>query len=397
MSSLAPASERFHQLDGMRAVAIGLVVIHHFFTPAMSAALASRGLVRGADALGLFTNSGVELFFVLSGVVLLRAYFAATRPFVIGTYFTRRVERLWPPYVVALLLAGGVAAVVRDGERMRATGVHLAPPAELWSWIAQLFIVNPTTRTFNFSWWSLSLEVLFYILAPLVILGLSLTRRRREWTLAAAALCAVLSGIFWRADYSMPGFHGVLTPQQFLAYSPCFAVGVVLAVRVPPRRMLLLAGAFGLVAFLCSVEWPHLNVHTAFAFLYASAMGLALVKASHLARLLSGHWMVWIGERSYSIFLVHVPALYLSTWLVATRLDPHSAIYFVASRLMAVVLTTLFTIAIFGMVERRFARRLVTAHALFPWNLSHDDLRDGVSAVDFASREPAPLPPLDRP
>src|SRR5262245_31184764 len=96
------ATERFHQLDGLRAVAVGVVIFHHCLTNPINQLLRARGFNYLADALYFTTGSGVELFFVLSGVVLLRPYVRGARPFKPSTYFLRRIERLWPPYLVAL-------------------------------------------------------------------------------------------------------------------------------------------------------------------------------------------------------------------------------------------------------------------------------------------------------
>src|SRR4051812_38390959 len=90
----------------MRAIAVILVIIHHAFSGPAAGWLRLHGMSYLGDLLSDTTQSGVELFFVLSGVVLLRPYLRGSRPFAPGQYFFRRAQRLWPPYLVALIAEG---------------------------------------------------------------------------------------------------------------------------------------------------------------------------------------------------------------------------------------------------------------------------------------------------
>lgn len=63
--------ERFHFLDGIRGIAAFMIVIHHSLTSAIASALAKTHIPYLGDLFAQTTQSGVELFFVLSGVVLL--------------------------------------------------------------------------------------------------------------------------------------------------------------------------------------------------------------------------------------------------------------------------------------------------------------------------------------
>src|SRR4051812_29205083 len=103
----SPANpQRLHQLDGLRAIAAALVVLHHAGSASLAQKLADHGHAFAANALTGLTGAGVELFFVLSGVVLLRPYARQRRGFDLALYIRRRIERLWPPYLVVWLLAG---------------------------------------------------------------------------------------------------------------------------------------------------------------------------------------------------------------------------------------------------------------------------------------------------
>src|SRR5665213_2363615 len=103
---------RFHEIDGLRALAVTLVLIHHGVSGAVVPALRVRGWTTLADLIFDAGASGVELFFVLSGVVLLRPYLRREQPLDIMRYFRRRIARLWPPYLVALAGAGVIVLIL---------------------------------------------------------------------------------------------------------------------------------------------------------------------------------------------------------------------------------------------------------------------------------------------
>jgi peptidoglycan/LPS O-acetylase OafA/YrhL len=109
------ALRRTHQIDGLRAVAVGLVVFHHSLNSALIAMLDYAGFDFAARYVRFLFGSGVELFFVSSGIVLLRPYLRDGQSFsrqAAARYYRRRVARLWPPYLAALAVAGLVMVVV---------------------------------------------------------------------------------------------------------------------------------------------------------------------------------------------------------------------------------------------------------------------------------------------
>src|SRR5437016_3218883 len=98
MTVTADKKERFHFLDGLRGIAASMIVIHHAFTAQIVRAVGKLHVPFLVDFFSFFTQSGVDLFFVLSGVVLLRPYLRKQRPFDTADYFYRRAKRIYPPY-----------------------------------------------------------------------------------------------------------------------------------------------------------------------------------------------------------------------------------------------------------------------------------------------------------
>ena len=146
-------------LDAARAVAAGYVVLHHV-------ALA-RGWANGPGLALRFGDEAVMVFFLLSGfVIFANERTRATRP---AGYYLRRLRRIYPALVAALLVSTLIAVDNGTFFSMFSYKDLLGTLASLQD-IASLkpgVIVDPYLQ--NFSLWSLSYEVAFYLAFPLVL------------------------------------------------------------------------------------------------------------------------------------------------------------------------------------------------------------------------------------
>jgi peptidoglycan/LPS O-acetylase OafA/YrhL len=234
-------SDRRRDIQGLRALAVLLVVAYH----------------AGAPLPGGFT--GVDVFFAISGFVIARALIrelASTGGLRLGRFYARRVRRLLPALAVMLIavaLLGTLASPVA-GQRMGGlTGIR----ASLFA--ANVYLYHLGTGYFDVSasldpllhTWTLAVEEQFYLVFPaLLLLGWRLGRR-----LAAVLLVgAVSAGSFYLAlEYSQAfGIGGVAHPQRFAFYaSPTraweFGAGSLLALGSPllSRAPLLVADGLG--------------------------------------------------------------------------------------------------------------------------------------------------------
>lgn len=86
-----------------------------------------------------------------------------------------------------------------------------------------------------------------------------------------------------------------------------------------------------------------------------------------IQKFLSRPFFVWFGERSYSFFLVHLSVFYLSGNVTAHFTTGRGLEYGLLSRLLGYVFTLLVGMLLFQLVERRFARGLVTEQMIWPW------------------------------
>ena len=337
---------RVHALDGLRAIAAFLVVVFHLGGNALGPGLA-------ASLVSSVTRSGVELFFVLSAVVLGRRYIWEGRPLVVRTYFRRGAERLWPPYLVAWLLAGATIAVTSGWPTWWSVNASL-PSFKTVEWLGQFFIPNWWSPPYNFAWWSLTVEVSFYVLLPLLIPIFQAIHQQSALVLTAFVCTVLLSIIaFNRVDVPVLG--------DLVTYASCFAAGLVLVSRDVSARGRYSAVLGGACLTIGSILYPSLNPHAGWGLIYFGIVATAMDRSSGLAKLLSSDVLVWFGERSYSLFLTHSSIITLTCWAVSLVVDAKGPAYFVATRLIAVPLSMLVAMMLFRYVERHFATGLVTA------------------------------------
>ncbi|MDB5406834.1 MAG: acyltransferase [Rhodospirillales bacterium] len=360
---------RFHEIDGLRALAVTLVLIHHGFSGPIVLALRASGWTLLSDLVFDIGASGVDLFFVLSGVVLLRPYLRRERPFDVATYFRRRIARLWPPYLAALAAAGLVVLILTRFPTWY--GASLLPAFDPGDWLAQAAIFNFGWPSYNAAWWSLTVELIFYVVAPLVVLLLRSARIGRAgfvWLVVAAIACSVI------ALQTGPAGAEIIAPpsaalRSFLVYLPCFLWGALIAkfdFSVAAGRRLAGAGAIAAVA---AVPFPAINLHAACGTMFAGLVIAAADRGSVAHGWLTRPVTVWLGERSYSLFLVHFSVFYLVNWSLSLVLPGRTLLYGVLTRAIGLPLAFLAAVVLFTTIERRFARNLATGDAFAPWQI----------------------------
>jgi peptidoglycan/LPS O-acetylase OafA/YrhL len=380
MSNTETGKERFHFLDGLRGIAACFIVFHHAFTGFIIQFCAAHHVPFPDYYFKYFTQSGVDLFFVLSGVVLLRPYMRGQRPFHTIDYFIRRARRIYPPYFFALLFG---AAVVWFNNAYptwyNAHGMHIQ-----FSWaetLREALIVNFSGTFYNLAWWSLGVEVVFYIIAPLALYVFPRRERLSDGVVAlmiAAMLCVATGLLFFMTDhlswiYSLT--YNVSDTGRFMEYPLCFMMGMFLAARDFDARHGWLFFGCGLVLLACS--WYHVSfmtdhfyplLHSGYALIYAGIIIFAFNYRT-LRRFLDRPGMIWLGERSYSLFLIHFSVFYLVDNLVSHFTGERGASYGILTRVVGIPLALLAAMLLFWWVERRQARGLVTAKAFWPWQV----------------------------
>ena len=329
--------QRLRSLDGLRGVAAIVVVAYHSLL--ISPQLADIVVNNKPPAPGSFWdlllysplrifiagNEAVIVFFVLSGLVL-TLQVRRERDFNWGTYFPRRLVRLYLPMFASVVFAVIVTLLVhRDRDASDSAWVQFYTyPDFSWKFAIQAADVFNGTPDFNSPLWSLRWEVLFSLLLPVFVLIAS-RGRKLAWTAIALAPLAVLLG-----------YENSVLP---LVYLPAFIVGIALAKlfslrdesavgaaeaelgtpRVPWWGHLAWLAVAVASLFLLILHWllqPGIgqNTHVAFAssaLIVLGAAGIVTVAArwKPAIRVLSLPPIHWLGRISFSLYLVHAPIL----------------------------------------------------------------------------------------
>jgi peptidoglycan/LPS O-acetylase OafA/YrhL len=347
-------------IQGLRAVAVSIVVAYH---------LAPHALTGGF--------AGVDVFFVISGF-LITSHLLAREPRTgrdLATFWSRRIRRLLPASLLVLtttLVAARLVAPETQWEntarQARAAALYVVNWLLAGDAVDYLAAENRPTAVQHF--WSLSVEEQFYFVWPVAILllaGLARLLRRRAVVVVGIGLAVVVAASLAysvRETTSNPAAAYFVTPTRMWE----LGVGGLLAVltaprvlgrddrpRVPPPGIRLVLSWLGLAA-IGWTAWTYTS-GTPFPGYQAllPVLGTALVIAGHPRRgeplgpggLLALRPVQWLGDISYSVYLWHWPLVVLVPYATGHGLHPVDRLAILAATLLLADLTKRF-------VEDRF-------------------------------------------
>lgn len=297
MQEVPPTSKRQAYLDGVRGVAIVLVLIEHF-----------GGVHTG--------RLGVDTFFVLSGLLMSRVLFEDRLP--LRTFYQNRIARIFPVFYLYLAVVAVCAWVQLpevDWGSLGSSALYLRsywPSTHIWTGPMPLGNL-----------WSLNVEEHAYVLLSLMAwAAVCRGERAARWGLTALSLGCVVAYAVYR---SLPVDPGV-TPNELR--TECAAWPLLLSAT------LFLWGRAGRLAWLPSMAWVIwllLLISAALAitevlpvmarvneFLVLPGLLALCIHLLHGAqppqwqlRLLSARWLTWLGLCSFSLYIWHYPFFYL--------------------------------------------------------------------------------------
>ncbi|MEV7691741.1 acyltransferase family protein [Microbacterium sp. NPDC089189] len=315
----AEPSHFLPHVQGLRAIAVLLVVLYHFWP----------GRLPGGYV-------GVDVFFVISGFLItghLMRELTATGTVRLGQFWARRARRLLPASMLVLLVCALVAA---SPYLMPISGLQ----REVSEIVASTFYVENWYLAFTSAdylnhagdpsmvqhYWSLSLEEQFYVIWPLLMLfaawiGVRFFRgaRRRAvlWTLGAVSAASfVFCVVFTITDPAPAYFH---TFGRMWEFGLGAAIALVPALRVRNAVGSFLLGWAGIIALVYTAfRFDATTPFPGYAALLPALGAAAVIAASdarrwwYPTRVLSIRPMRFTGDISYSLYLWHWPLIIIA-------------------------------------------------------------------------------------
>lgn len=301
-------------IDGLRAVAVAAVVFYH-----LGFAWIPGGFL------------GVDLFFVISGYVITRLLLDSIERsggLDLRGFYKARARRLLPPMIFMIVVTAFYISVwAQDSVKRFLTDVPFAISGTINWWLVaneQDYFEAIGRPPLLQHTWSLAVESQFYLIWPIILL-LVLKRFGKKVIPFAALLIALTSAslLFYvslQLDASSDVSHvyfGTDTHSVGLFLGSALAVSWIPQnfkneVSVRAQNFIDFIGVFGFIGILATFLLIDESSPTAYkiAFPLAAIFGVAIITsivhpASRFAPILQNRVLLWIGERSYAIYLWH--------------------------------------------------------------------------------------------
>jgi peptidoglycan/LPS O-acetylase OafA/YrhL len=303
---------RIIELDGVRGLAIAFVLVYHYANISMPG---NKFLYYTLLPTRLMW-SGVDLFFVLSGL-LIGGILMDNRdsPHYYSAFYARRIYRIFPIYYLMI----GILAV----------GVWLFPRSPLFAgniplWVYPLYAQNlmgdfTSASSFLGVTWSLAVEEQFYLLFPAVV---KLCSRR---TLMLVAILAVIGSLALRTALITRGWDFAQVHPLLPCRADALSLGVLAAVAIRSKEArdwivrnrtalycCLLAFFAASATLLKWTTYRYVGTigYSMLGVMYCLLVTLLLVTPHPLMSwIFRARWLCWLGTVSYCVYLIHQPVL----------------------------------------------------------------------------------------
>lgn len=353
---------RIIPMEGLRGFAVILVFFVHYhalFAGQLAAGSLTFKVSKFLEANG---NSGVDLFFVLSGYLI---YGAVIKKFDFGKFLYRRAERIYPTFLVVFVIYLTVSFLSPENSKIPAdTAKAVIYILENLFLLPGIFDITPLITVA----WSLSYEFFYYLVLPVVVLAFGLRKsapsRRVLFFVGLTAVCIIYSFINTLPNLKLLMFiSGILVYESVKSFELHKKINPAIEYMVLAVLMI----SFMLVNLLINFpETLHLvdsrqfyNVsHLLILFIAFFLLVLACVgSTSILKSIFSWLPLRWLGNMSYSYYLIHGFTLHLCA-LVMMKLSPalfESAAVFWFFMPVFFAVTWLSSTLLFMFVEKPFS------------------------------------------
>lgn len=285
---------RLGELDGLRAVAIIMVISFHYFArfpefypyPASTFPVVVHGFM------------GVNLFFLISGFVIAMTLSSSTS---VMQFVVRRFTRLWPPILICSLVTFATLHLIDNPFTLaRRTGWDAFLPSltftspSLWTWLL------PDAGYVDGAYWSLFVEVRFYAWIAAIYFLTGARQVSATFVAFTAVTWTACQLLLWTGHMGLAKIGEMLF---FSSYSPLFCAGVLFYEQSAGAGKRWTNGAIALclLAALITSEDVISGVMTTLFF----ALFVMLLHRRAWMKPFANPMLRWIGLTSYSTYLLH--------------------------------------------------------------------------------------------
>jgi exopolysaccharide production protein ExoZ len=347
--SRGEANGNVRPMEGLRGFAVLLVFVVHYVTliePWLSNGTDLFSLSRSLHTIG---NSGVDLFFVLSGYLIYGSLISRQQKFL--PFIRRRVQRIYPVFIIVFLIYIALSWIFPSENKV--------PPGlrDAFLYLCQNFLLLPgllPVKPLITVAWSLSYEMFYYISLPLII---SLLKLRQRSVNCRVYIFSALAVVFAIASAHYGG------PTRLLMF-----MSGILLYEVTQHRLFSASGSrAGIIALLAGLISPLASIDGSFGVIFKTGcLFAAFFVICHtcferplgaLGRAFSSACLRWLGNMSYSYYLVHGLALKAAFLILGKLVPPNGQgiLFFVAMMIMMFIWTLIPSAVTFIVIERPFS------------------------------------------
>ncbi|MFT3676133.1 MAG: acyltransferase [Chitinophagaceae bacterium] len=334
MSEKKLSNKDFEILDSIRGIASLYVAIAHcrgtlwmggnFFQQLHPSGTWSVWdyVIFGSSMLTRLAVEFVIVFFLLSGFSIAHSLSGNKEPL---SFYKRRLVRIYPPYLVALLWAGGVFLFTRflfpqwyDGSYIDFSFIRTMQMNDFWQptvVVKNLFYMPG--EGFITPFWSLTYEVIFYLLAPFLL-------RRIQLYLIVSLILYAAHWLFPETTASLP--IGKYFHEFIFIYNIYFALGVALYTYYRQVEQLFskISKSQHILAILLALGGTYLvnfvmKTESEYSFITAAILAVLLI-IFFLRYKVRIRPLMQIGKYSYTLYITHVASIYLylaAYWMIS--------------------------------------------------------------------------------
>ena len=292
--------ERSHRgdIDALRAIAVVIVILFHLRITGFEAGFA-----------------GVDIFFVISGYLITGQILRDVRAgqFSLSEFYLRRARRILPALVTTIALTFAVGWLFLSPEALRQLAKEathgLLSISNIQYWReASAYFASSADQLPLLHLWSLSLEVQFYALAPLLLIWACRSGHVFR-VIAAIGLLSFAAAAVWLPQDPDAVFF--LTPFRVFEFA-LGALAIPLEARLAPspRARSILAACGDVVLFGSLVVIGRAQAHAGVAALVPCLAAAVIIAANAPTSLVMARPVRAIGLASYSLYLVHWPVIF---------------------------------------------------------------------------------------